>query len=212
MTSAVLDESVGLRERKRRATSRSIQFTVLELAAERGLDQVTVDEISRVANISPRTFFNYFPSKEAAMVGENPLAVQSELIESFVDDDSDRDIFDGLLELMQHMAMLGTGDRELHQLRRQVLRDYPELLVLKISGMRGFEAVLAEAIERRLIAHGAAFESADAGGPLEARARLTALVAMAAMRHAYTLWADAEDEESLAEKLVESFALLRHVL
>jgi len=212
MTSAVLDESVGLRERKRRATSRTIQFTVLELAAERGLEQVTVDEISRVANISPRTFFNYFPSKESAMVGENPLAVQSELIESFVDDDSDRDIFDGLLELMQHMAMLGTADRELHQLRRQVLRDYPELFVLKISGMRGFESALAEAIERRLIAQGATTAPADAGGPLEARARLTALVAMAAMRHAFTLWADGEDEESLAEKLVESFALLRQVL
>ncbi|SMQ60020.1 TetR family transcriptional regulator [Agreia sp. VKM Ac-1783] len=212
MTSVVLDESVGLRERKRRATSRTIQFTVLELAAERGLEQVTVDEISRVANISPRTFFNYFPSKESAMVGENPLAVQSELIESFVDDDSDRDIFDGLLELMQHMAMLGTADRELHQLRRQVLRDYPELFVLKISGMRGFESALAEAIERRLIARGATTAPADAGGPLEARARLTALVAMAAMRHAFTLWADGEDEESLAEKLVESFALLRHVL
>ena len=60
MSSAVLDEGVGLRERKRRATSRSIQFTVLELAAERGLEQVTVDEISRIANISPRTFFNNF--------------------------------------------------------------------------------------------------------------------------------------------------------
>jgi hypothetical protein len=113
---------------------------------------------------------------------------------------------------MQHMAMLGTADRELHQLRRQVLRDYPELFVLKISGMRGFESALAEAIERRLIARGTTTESADAGGPLEARARLTALVAMAAMRHAFTLWADGEDEESLAEKLVESFALLRHVL
>ncbi|KQM61219.1 TetR family transcriptional regulator [Agreia sp. Leaf210] len=212
MSSAVLDEGVGLRERKRRATSRSIQFTVLELAAERGLEQVTVDEISRIANISPRTFFNYFPSKEAAMVGENPLAVQSELIEAFVTHDSDRDTFDGLLELMQQMALLGTGDRELHQLRRQVLRDYPELFVLKISGMRGFEAALADAIERRLIKQHAASDSVDAGGSFEARARLTALVAMAAMRHAFTLWADGEDDESLAEKLVESFALLRQVL
>nr|WP_146077666.1 TetR family transcriptional regulator [Clavibacter michiganensis] len=212
MSSAVLDEGVGLRERKRRATSRSIQFTVLELAAERGLEQVTVDEISRIANISPRTFFNYFPSKEAAMVGENPLAVQSELIEAFVTIDSDRDTFDGLLGLMQQMALLGTGDRELHQLRRQVLRDYPELFVLKISGMRGFEAALADAIERRLIKQHAASETVHAEGAFEARARLTALVAMAAMRHAFTLWADGEDDESLAEKLVESFALLRQVL
>ncbi|KJC64088.1 TetR family transcriptional regulator [Agreia bicolorata] len=212
MTSVVLDESVGLRERKRRATSRTIQFAVLELAAERGLDQVTVDEISRVANVSPRTFFNYFPSKEAAMVGENPFEAQSELIDAFVQGDPARDIFDVLLELMQQVALLGTGDRELHQLRRQVLRDYPELLVLKITGMRGFEAALAEAIARRLTAQGAVSASTDAAGSFDVRARLTAMVAMAAMRHAFTLWADGDDDESLAEKLVESFALLRQVL
>lgn len=209
MTDSALAEGVGLRERKRRTTSRSIQFTVLRLASERGLEQVTVDEISRIANISPRTFFNYFPSKEAAMVGENPLQVQPELIEAFVRGDTGDDVFAGLLVLLQHMALLDTADRELHQLRRQVLREYPELFAIKVAGMRGFEAVLADAVERRLSAGRITSESTD---QLTARARLTALVAIATMRHAFTLWAEVPDDEPLSEKLAESFVLLRRVL
>ena len=209
MTETALAGGVGLRERKRRATSRTIQFAVLELAVERGLDQVTVEEISRVANISPRTFFNYFPSKEAAMVGDNPLELPPGLIDSFVDGRAGADLVDGLLDLMQHIALIATGDRELHQLRRQVLRSYPELFIIKVAGMHSFETVLAEAVERRLDAESV---GQDAIGSRLAQARLTALVAIAALRHAVTSWAEGADDESLSEKLTESFSLLRRVL
>jgi AcrR family transcriptional regulator len=207
-------EGVGLRERKRRATSRSIQFAVLELAADRGLDQVTIDEVSRIANISPRTFFNYFPSKEAAMVGEDPLAVQPQLIDAFVDADPEIDIIDGLLELMQQIALRGTGDRQLHQLRRTVLRDYPELFMIRVTGMRSFEIQLAEGVERRLLALNDDAGAPDAAGDdLAARARLIAMIAITTMRHAFAFWAEShEGEAALSEKLVESFVMLRRVL
>ena len=58
----------SLRARRRRQTTQDIHQTALRLAAEHGFGQVTVDMISAEAGISRRTFFNYFSSREAAVI------------------------------------------------------------------------------------------------------------------------------------------------
>ena len=61
-----------LRERRRLQTELEIQRATLSLAQEQGFDNVTTEAIADRAGISPRTFFNYYPNKEAAAVGRPP--------------------------------------------------------------------------------------------------------------------------------------------
>ncbi|MEU5219932.1 helix-turn-helix domain-containing protein [Streptomyces sp. NPDC020807] len=58
----------GLRERKKRATREALREAALRLAVEHGPDRVRVEDIAEAAGVSPRTYNNYFASREQAIV------------------------------------------------------------------------------------------------------------------------------------------------
>jgi AcrR family transcriptional regulator len=61
--------SDGLRERKRDAIRRGLRIAAMTLMAEHDVDEVTIERIAAAVDVAPRTFFNYFPSKEAVLGG-----------------------------------------------------------------------------------------------------------------------------------------------
>src|SRR5512140_1435491 len=105
----------SLRERKKLATRRSLRRAALDLVAERGFAHVTVDDIAEAADVSPRTFFNYFPSKEAALFGTDP---------------------DRASELRQRIVQQAPGEPVLDALRMVMVSD-AQAVADELSGLGG---------------------------------------------------------------------------
>jgi AcrR family transcriptional regulator len=166
-----------------------------------------VDEISRAADVSPRTFFNYFTSKEEALLGDAPELPPADLIEAFIAASGRENLLDGLGTLI-----IGAGEKSLHDveilhLRQRLLKQYPELFALRIATMRKFEDDFCAVVQRRLREDDPALDADPEY--LQSRARLVTLVAFAAMRHAWTCWAASDPPAKLVEQLKKSFSELK---
>ncbi len=203
------DAALGLRERKRRATRLAIQQAALRIAVESGLGAVTVDEISRRADVSPRTFFNYFPSKEQALLGDDPTLPEGEALDAFRRGGPTGELLADLGVLLVHATQELVEERELLEERQQVLRAAPELFTRRMASMKEFQAQIEEAVTARLRVTEPGLAD-DPTGPdaLRRRARLASVVALAALRHAWWEWSDGASSTHLVDELERSFAEL----
>jgi AcrR family transcriptional regulator len=79
-TIEIAEAGDGLRERKKQQTRRAIHEAAFRLVDEHGLEGTTIDQICSEADVSSRTFFNYFPSKLVAALGlpEEPVGAEAE--------------------------------------------------------------------------------------------------------------------------------------
>lgn len=77
MTPLDQDAPLGRRDLRKQQTRAALTGAALRLCSLRGFDQVTVDDISAEAGVSSRTFFNYFASKEDAVLGDHLVEVDA---------------------------------------------------------------------------------------------------------------------------------------
>ena len=114
-------------DRRKRATRQALKHAAAALVEERGLSGVTVDEIAARAGVSTRTFFNYFPTKEDAVVGWDPSWL-AELVDHLRHRPSDEQPLDAVRATIAAVVSPTDGDyRELLR-RLQVTRSDPHLL------------------------------------------------------------------------------------
>jgi len=156
MTGTTAEAQVSLRERKKLATRRLLRRAALELVSERGLANVTVEDIAEAADVSPRTFFNYFPSKEAVLFGGEPdRAVR--LREGIATEAPGEPVIDALRTVLvadaetlaAELRSLG-GDPAEWVRRMKMARSDPLVRAAHASQMAMIERAIAEGLAARL--------------------------------------------------------------
>jgi AcrR family transcriptional regulator len=140
--------SSGLRERKKLATRLALHEAALRLVAEHGIDAVSVDDIADRADVSPRTFFNYFPSKVDAVLGLDPDAPRRQA-EAFLGRPADEPPVEALRTVARDQALEMAADMELWPLRLKVIDAHPTLLGHLAAAFGENERILAAAIAER---------------------------------------------------------------
>jgi AcrR family transcriptional regulator len=143
-----MPEVLDRRTRRKLATHRALAHAARQLVMERGLADVTIEEIADAAGVSPRTFFNYFSCKEEAIVGVDPsvLTALAEEIEARPADESPVKAISAVLVAANDLP--DTASRWM--VRTELMRRHPELVPRHMAGLVQLEAALTGAVARRL--------------------------------------------------------------
>jgi AcrR family transcriptional regulator len=146
--SAIPEQSVGLRERKKARTRAAIQDAALRLYLEQGYDATTVEQIADAAEVSPSTFFRYFPTKaETALYDRlDPVFLQS-----FVEQPADLSPTAALRAAMWDvLSRLAPEESELEQARWRLVAGVPELRAALAERIAPLGQMVAEALGKRI--------------------------------------------------------------
>ena len=172
--------NVGLRERKKLKTREALEQAALELFEKQGFDGTTVEEIVEACDVSPRTFFRYFPTKEALLLSDADEKCQllvTGLLERPAGESPLRSIRESLVENLASLE----HDRPRMLLQSRIMAETPGLRTYKIERQQSWE----EAIFQALLSREAA---APGPGHSTFELRLVASTAIAALRAAVETW------------------------
>jgi len=138
----------GLRARKKQETRAALRRAALDLALRDGYDTVTVDAIAEAAHVSPRTFRNYFSSKEDAVL--SLLAdVERHHADTFLDRPADEPVLDSLEAAAINLVATGPDLDEVMAATRMV-SEHPALTAHAAAVHRRASRQVLDEIARRL--------------------------------------------------------------
>ncbi|BCL17875.1 acyl-CoA-like ligand-binding transcription factor [Micromonospora sagamiensis] len=186
----------GRRDRRKRQTRATLSLTALRMVAEHGLDHVTVDEISEAAGVSPRTFFNYFTCKDAAVIGD-VMVDEERLVARLTAVPADLPVVAVLRAAFAELVEDVQADRDLWCLRMQVVERNPALLSRLVTiGVRNERTITAAIAARLGLPDDHPYPS------------LVAAVTGAALRACLGQWARGDGARPLTTLVDEAFAAL----
>jgi AcrR family transcriptional regulator len=185
-----VDTTTTLRERKKEATRQALHEAALSLALEHGLEAVTRDAIADEANVSRRTFSNYFASKEDAILYGDETRVRN-LLRHLATRPLDEPPWQALTNAtLAQYAERGKVD-PVWLARLRLLRRHPSLIAKQTSAQAEFENDLARDIAAR-----------DPGHPDEPmRSRIMAAVYLTTLRVSGAAWSERNGPEPLIDAI-----------
>ncbi len=113
--------SSGLRQRKKDSSRRAIEDAAWELFAERGYDETSINDIAERANVAPRTFFRYFPTKEAVMYPQFEEVLQA-VRDEFRRRPADEPVITSLFESFEQLSGSLEGEASRARQRMEMMK------------------------------------------------------------------------------------------
>jgi AcrR family transcriptional regulator len=138
---------LGLRDRKKIKTREAIRREAMRLIEENGYASTTVEQIAEAAEVSPSTFFRYFPSKEMVLMANDLDLVTVEALERPPADLPSLQAFRRALEITK--ATQSEDEWRFERARIRMVLSIPELKAAQFDEYRRTVAALTEADCRR---------------------------------------------------------------
>jgi AcrR family transcriptional regulator len=141
-----VNETTGLRERKKAATREALRHAAVTLYRRQGPDRVTVEDICAAAGVSPRTFFNYFATKDEAVFALelDPADIERRIVARPPDEEPLQAVRAVYAELLAELVQRPTW-RE----RTLLMRERPELAARLPQLGRATEQAITAAVAAR---------------------------------------------------------------
>lgn len=188
---------VGLRERKKAATRAALSAAATRLAVEHGLDHLTVEAIAAEADVSPRTFHNYFSSREEA-IAASIVDFGQQLTDRLQARPADEPIWDALHAVVVKSLDDSPGNRQRLTAQFEMFSNNPAVLASQMAALEG--------MRRRFAAVIAARTGTDAEHDMYPH--LVAGAAANAMKTAFDTWAT-RAEPGLKALVDDAFTMVR---
>ncbi|TFB75436.1 TetR/AcrR family transcriptional regulator [Cryobacterium glaciale] len=194
----IIELNLGLRDRKRIETRLRLEDAAVTLVLRDGLEHTTVDAISELADVSPRTFFNYFESKDAAILGLRQVEIAATELERHCDRVAEHGLIDSVIHLLLTVIGPPSTRPTMKDDRLEILRRHPQLLTTQLAQFTQLTTEVTGAVAA-VVARDARFAS---GSPAElaASAELVLALCGGAVRVAVKEWAET-DADGAAERL-----------
>lgn len=147
-----MSDDEGLRARKKRRTRRALADAALRLFAEQGYDTTTVAQIAEAADVSTKTFFNYFPAKEDVLFSDanHRLATAIEAIEERSTDETLEQTISRVVRRLIDLVASPDADiaPEHVALRTRLILTVPTLQGATLRAFQGAQRRIAEELRR----------------------------------------------------------------